>query len=476
MQEVIQENQEKDFLKNYEIKNWNFSPKLYKILAASAIFNVVALVVFAQSNLMTKKGCDSPFVGTVCQVLDTVYVGTKLFGTDSEKALREYNDTKIGENENIEDYDVTMIDVSDRLTYPAGYMAVANPDQYRIDEFGNVVRNDFNSFENMTPPNGMNPTMPPPAYSPPSLMNTPPSLPPTNNKPVVGNIPSDLYSINENPTVNNPPNNPTSPRNSRKGGKNPPINNDSPTELPKLDGDENPTKPKVDEKTADNSDPVKSVETNRKPIYDLTDFALAKWSANKDYKVELKPFKVVLDGKLVKKEVTDEKGETIEVVKFDPKKTSWNKKEESGDAEMIEVARQAVEKVGDSGFLGYLYNFGAENVQITLEQVDGKVIAVLKSDMKTEEKAKTMASGLNVFMAGAKLGLKGDDEKALMNSAKNPTFEGKFFIIGVEMNKDQAQEMIQRNLIEAAKRKQQQQQQKPNSTAQTVNSNINTGK
>lgn len=475
MQEVIQENQEKDFLKNYEIKNWNFSPKLYKILAISAIFNVVAVVVFAQSNLITKKGCDSPFVSTICQVLDTVYVGNKLFGTDSEDVLKEYNATQIGEDES---YDVTMIDVSDRLTYPAGYMAIANPEQYRVDEFGNTVRNDLNSFENMTPPNGMNPTTPIP-YTPPNLMNTPPSLPPTNNKPVVGNIPNDLYSINENPTVNNPANNPTLRKNNRKGGKNPTTKDDSPTELPNLDGDETPKKPKVDEKTANNSDPVKSVETNRQPIYDLTDFALAKWSTNKDYKVDLKPFKVVLDGKLVKKEVTDEKGAVIEVVKFDPKKTSWNKKEESGDAEMIEVARQAVEKVGDSGFLGYLYNLGAENIQITLEQVDGKVLVFLKSDMKTEQKAKTMASGLGVFMAGVKIGLKTDDEKALMNSAKSPTSEGKFFIIQVEMTKDQAQEMIQRNLIEAAKKKQEQQKQepkKPNSTAQTVNSNLDTGK
>src|SRR5690606_38318060 len=91
---------------NYEIKTWEMSPRLDKILAASAIFNILAVVVIAQSNLLTMKGCDSPFVGRVCQVLDTVYVGAVLFGTERDYIDVVYDRIDLGSAE------ITMIDVS----------------------------------------------------------------------------------------------------------------------------------------------------------------------------------------------------------------------------------------------------------------------------------------------------------------------------------------------------------------------------
>src|SRR5688572_11648326 len=76
--------QEQELFQSYEVKNWDFSPRLYKILALSAIFNVLALLVVAQSNLLTTKGCDSPLVGGVCQVLDTIYLGGSVLATSSD--------------------------------------------------------------------------------------------------------------------------------------------------------------------------------------------------------------------------------------------------------------------------------------------------------------------------------------------------------------------------------------------------------
>ena len=107
-----------DLFFNYEIKNWNFTPRLYKILAISAVFNIVALLVVSTSGVLTARGCNSPFVGRVCQVLDTVYVGSLLFGTESEYADMDYTKTEL------EDADVTFIDVTGvepQLTYPEGY-------------------------------------------------------------------------------------------------------------------------------------------------------------------------------------------------------------------------------------------------------------------------------------------------------------------------------------------------------------------
>src|SRR5687768_5111605 len=84
-----------DLFHNYEIKNWNFSPRLYKILGFSAVFNILAIVVIASSGLLTARGCDSPFVGRVCQVLDTVYVGSLIFGTDRDYVDAPYEKTDL---------------------------------------------------------------------------------------------------------------------------------------------------------------------------------------------------------------------------------------------------------------------------------------------------------------------------------------------------------------------------------------------
>src|SRR5690349_12398850 len=94
-----------DLFHHYEIRNWNFTPRLYKILAASALLNVLALLVLSIPGILTARGCNSPFVGRVCQVLDTVYVGSLIFGTDSEYGDVDYAKTEM------QDADVTFIDV-----------------------------------------------------------------------------------------------------------------------------------------------------------------------------------------------------------------------------------------------------------------------------------------------------------------------------------------------------------------------------
>jgi hypothetical protein len=155
--------------RNYEIKTWEMSPRLYKILAASAIFNILAVVVIAQSNLLTMKGCESPFVGRVCQVLDTVYVGAVLFGTERDYIDVEYDRIDLGSA------DITMIDVSNvgpQLQYPEGYFQLANPEQYAM--MGQDPLMGFDSGISALPAPG------------PDLMNTPPVLPRPNRNPVVG--------------------------------------------------------------------------------------------------------------------------------------------------------------------------------------------------------------------------------------------------------------------------------------------------
>ena len=440
------------FLKGYEISNFKFSPNFYKILAISAAFNLLFLFAFAQGNLLTRKGCESPFVRTVCGVLDTVYVATMVYDTDSQYVVKEYDKTEIGDAE-----EITYIDVSSEtppLSYPAGYFALANPEQYSQLPDG--------TFTNMPqtidtfPSNPMNPTFP---NNSPNLMDMPQTLPPVNKSPVIGKLPDSPIS--------------RTPR-KKSDRKNPPLEDDSPTELPDLgddatadkdaDKDKNKEAGKKDEpeKPEIKSDAVTAVQINKKPFEDFSTMVLAKMTGEE--KPDLtKPFMVVMQG-VIKKDGT-----------LDRKKSKFIRQE--GDEEMINLSKSAIEAIGDSGILGYLGNLDINNVNFTLVQDEEKIFAIITSSQPTPERANTTASGFNGLVKAAYLldsnNIKklGDDEKLLLDSAK-ATSKGKDFILKFEMPKKDAHEMIQRNLEkERIKR-----QQEKNSTAQKVNQTPNTGK
>src|SRR4030095_942561 len=79
-----EKSKEGDLFHNYELRNWELSPRIYKILAISVIFNLGALFVVAQTDLLTRRGCESPWVGSVCQVLDMAYVSTVVYGSPDD--------------------------------------------------------------------------------------------------------------------------------------------------------------------------------------------------------------------------------------------------------------------------------------------------------------------------------------------------------------------------------------------------------
>jgi hypothetical protein len=171
-----------DLFYNYEIKNWNFSPRLYKILAGSAIFNIVALLAIGSSGMLTKRGCDSPFVGRVCQVLDTVYVGSLIFGTESEYADVDYTKTEL------ENADVTFIDVTGvtpPLTYPAGYFELANPEQQASN-----MTDPMAGFGDKHARTG-NPEIECRESAGRGLLTTPQIMPNANPNPIEGELPTD---------------------------------------------------------------------------------------------------------------------------------------------------------------------------------------------------------------------------------------------------------------------------------------------
>ena len=456
--------QNKELFESYEIKSWELSPRIYKILGASVMVNLLFVFVAGQTNL-TKKGCDSPFVSHICQVLDTVYIGSTMLGTDDEYVSKEYVKNEL------EDADITYIDVSNDtppLKYPEGYFAIANP-----NEFAAMQNPDFSTMPMDMSGFPSNPSI----SNGTDLMNTPQVVPTPNDSAVKGTIPDSPFSFGSGDSAVKTP--------SYKGGKIrnyntrlPKIKNESPKTLPSDDElagktKDKDSKDKTEEKQPDanqppvGSDAVTAVEINKKPLEDFAETVLEKTSAENKKKIDLtKPFMVVMDG------VISKDG------KFVRAKSKYVKS--AGDQEMIDVAKEAIEAIGNSGLLGFLRNLDVEKINFTLVQDDKQIYAIIASDQKSPERANTLTSGFNGLLKSAYLldstGMKklGDDEKVLLNSAKTSS-KDKQFILNFAMPKKDAHDMINRNLQKEAKKRAEKNNQ-PNSTAQNADGNSKTSK
>ena len=409
---------------NFEIKNWDLTPRVYKILAASALLNIVALVVISSSGLLTARGCDSPFVGRVCQVLDTVYVGSVLFGTENEYHDVDYDPTKLG------DADVTFVDVTGvtpPLTYPDGYFQLANPEQ----------------FQNVTPDNALEPGFLAPGIpANPTfggLINTPPVAPPSNPNAIQGDLPtgSPLGDMNDNSTVANGVN-----RKGRRGGRLSQSGNLDDTSNTAVSNTNtntgNPTVAEKEEGTADQN----GIYLNKKPLTDKTTDTLAQVDAGK---VKLdSTFRVVITGTLG----LAKDGKTV--ILKDPKVEPLDKNFPA-DVALTKLAQEWVVAVGDSGWYGYLGFMDekkgvGKKLTILIEQNDLTFKANVKSEQANPERANTAATGLRNLMTIGALTAK-EDEITFLKSA-NLSSEGNLLLVNFEMPKAQVQEMIQRKLAE----------------------------
>ena len=440
--------QNKELFQDYEIKNWNYSPRLYKIFGAAALLNLLGILVIGQTSMLTTRGCDSPMVSRVCQVIDTLYVGSTLLGTDSEFISKDYV------KKELEDADITFIDVSSAtppLTYPEGYFALANPE----DQFAAMPNPaDFS----MTNPIPGFPTNPSPTVGGSDLLAQPQVTPTPNNNAITGTVPDKPFSMsNDNPIAATP--RIKRPRVYRP--KMPKTDNGSPKTLPNFDDEltaknekEKEEKPADKNQTPVESDAVKEVEINKKPFEELGDNLNVKL-AKKEVDLS-KPFTVVLDGMI------GADG------KLDSKKSKFIKFE--GDEQMVNVAKEAIEAVGNSGFLGYLKNIGVDKVKFTLVQDDKQIYVSIVSSQKDDNQAKSRASSFNALLSGIifadENGLRKLDEnsKMLVKNSK-VTSDGKNFVFNFELPKPAAQDLINRTLKERAEKKANQ----PNSSAEIKN-------
>jgi hypothetical protein len=449
--EVTQvESQKGDLFHNYEIRNWDFSSTIYKILAISAVFNLALLAFIGQANLLTLRGCDSPFVGRVCQVLDMAYVSTVLFGTEREYADLEYEKTELG------DAEITFIDVSGELKYPEGYFQIANPVQFAMQQQGLNPADPssttgipgFPGFSVQQPNQSM-------SMSESELLKLRPQPPAPNPR---------AFQDDTATIVNKPDYNGTNAfaRKSRRGGR--PLAGNSnanvDTTVAKTDSNTN-TNPATDpakqpDPSADEAQEDKNgVFINKRPLNDRAKETLAQIERN-SLKLD-KSFKIVIEGTLG----LAKDGKTVVLKNPKPVAVDPNI---PNDPEMVKLAQDWVLAVGDAGWLGYLEKLelkkkpNSKKVIISVEQNDTEFVANVRSQLTSPNEANTLASALRNWITLGAIGAK-DDELTFLKAATTTT-EGTDLILVVKFEKPVVQEMIQRKLAESKEK-----ENKPNGNA-----------
>lgn len=417
---------EGDLFHNYEIRNWDLGSRIYKIVGISAVANILAVLIVAQTSLLTLKGCDSPFVGSVCQVLDTVYVGSVLFGTDREYVDAVYEKTDLG------DAEITFVDVTGvtpPLSYPEGYFQIANPMQFQamLDAANNPT-----PLPNVNDLAGIPVT--PPTTSGTSLFHTKPNIPRQNPDVIDGDLPT----FNNNPTIATKP--PTRIRKNNPGRVTANANSNKAPGKP----DENDTVAANNSNTntaakIDPTPPVDAYDINKRPFVDLAN------NVND-----------LLDKKQVNLEsafVVNATGKLNKEGKLDPKSFKWGQIA-SQDVKMIDIVKEAITAINDSGYLQYLKDINGKDFTLMLQQDDINISAVVQSEMESEMRAKSTSSSLGLAIAAAKFKKSGEnadqndkDDLIVLENAKIET-DGKKVIIRFLVPKEIALPLIQRKLAE----------------------------
>ncbi len=421
--------EEGDFLYSYEIKNWQIGPRIYKILGASAAANLLAMLIVAQTSLLTMKGCDSPLVGGVCQVLDTVYIGALLWGTDRDYIDAAYDKTELGE-----DYDVTFIDMTGStppLSYPEGYFQVANRDEL-------AMMADLAGDPTMTSgipgiPDGL--PMSPPSFNGGSMLDTTPNLPKANPNAVQGDLPSGFGNNDQTAGGNlmRPKLRPKRPKNT------PPTTNPDGS-IPGIPNSNQVAEVKPSPSpTVEPTDPVTGIEINRRPFVDLANQINDLVDKNQ---VKLdSPFVITATGKLNKDG------------KIDAKSFRYISAQGT-DQNMIEVVKEGIEAVNESNLLQHLSILQGNQLGFQVKQDDVNVAAAVQTDFKDNVRAESVASLLRMGIETSKQkklapdASQNDKDDLLLLQNATITVQGNRLTLSFNIPKADIQPLIQRKLAE----------------------------
>lgn len=411
---------EGDLFYKHEVGRWKIDNRILAIFGGAAVFIFAFFGVLAQTPmLLTARGCESPFVGRVCQVLDMTYVAAMIYGTDREYIDAEYD--KIDLNE----ADVVWIDqtgVPAQMEYPEGYFQIANPEQFAMQQamLNGTNPYDFNT-QGFPPPT-------PPVQSGSSLIDTPAIAPKKNPKARPNNLPDSPFDLSDVDGDS------TADANSNKGTTNVPPNKKPDDKQTANANTQKPEQPI-------SSDPVDAVDLNRRPLADLGNTVNELLAKNE---VDLQtPFVGSVKGKLNKDGRIDPKSLKLLI--------------ESSDPDMQKVVQEGVLAIDAAGFLKYLTLLSGRDLDMMLQQDDKNISATVQSEMESVTRANTIRTGLQLLLTTIRDKKRNDpaadqndkDDLALLEGAKVEV-NGKKVVISFMVPKEIAHPMIQRKLAEQA--------------------------
>ena len=409
---------EGDLFYKYEVGRWQLNNRIYAILAIATVVNFAFFGVLAQTNVLTARGCDSPFVGRVCQVLDMAYVGAMLYGTDREYVDAAYDKIDLDEAE------VVWIDqtgVPAQLEYPEGYFQLANPEQFAQQQA--MLANSYPTTDGFNT-SGF-PPVSPPIQSGSSLVDTPAIAPKNNPKARPNNLPDspfDLSDVNSDSSADNTNKGKTNVNSNKKPNDNQTANTNT----------QNPERPK--------SESLDAIEINKRPIADLGT-SVNDLVAKNELDLQT-PFIGSAKGKLNKDGRIDSKTLKLQI--------------ESPDPDMQKVVQDGILAIDAAGYLKYLSAISGRDFDLLLKQDEANISATVQSEMESETRAKTIKSSLDLALSIAKAKKQGadadqddKDDLILLQGAKIETV-GKRVVITFIVPKGIAHPMIQRKLAEQA--------------------------
>ncbi|HXF42526.1 MAG TPA: hypothetical protein VNK26_02190 [Pyrinomonadaceae bacterium] len=400
-----------DIFYGWELGGWQIDRRTIAIFAISAALNLLFLVFLGRTHFLTARGCDSPFVGRVCEVLDMAYVGNVLFGTERDYIDAEY------ERLDLKDSEIIWIDQTGAeppFTYPEGYFALSNPES--------VYTNS------LYPQAGSFPPVPVTPIPEPSLKDTPQRLPKKNPNPIEGDLPDSPFEMADGDSASNKKPGAANSANNAVNGKTPDAN----------------TTANANSNTGTGVD---GIEINKRPLADygnLVNGLIAEKNINLEGE-----FQTNAKGRLTKDGRIDPKTLKIEVQSVDP--------------QMQVIVREGISAIDASGYLKYLSVLSGRDFEMSLLQDKENLTAVIQSEMESETRANSTKSTLDLLLAAAKMSKNKEnasqndkDDLILLEGAKIETI-GKKIIIKFVVPKAVVHPMIKRKLAEQAAEMQNQQ-------------------
>lgn len=140
----------------------------------------------------------------------------------------------------------------------------------------------------------------------------------------------------------------------------------------------------------------------------------------------------------------------------DCKLSDPNVVQKTGDARLIDVAKDMVSAIGDSGMLSFLRDprkvtdptkltCDAMPLQVTIKLDQSDIVAKVETQAETPERAVQMAKGYNTLLAVGEFAKRGHDEEILYRNTK-VTSEGKQILVNFSMPRPTASEILKKQL------------------------------